>query len=154
MDKLFVRVTEWIKDKGPERVVDIASKEWCGCCQLKDIPEELKGMWVFTEQVSIMKEALYASIEFRQNHQISEIIWLVDLQPQITVMDLSLVFGRWRGTPANSIALAELMKFFFMNGMNVGPKTVLTDEQIEWVNNRADDLYALVDAAIKAKSNK
>ena len=154
MDKLFVRVTEWVKDKDPNRVVDIASKERCLCCTLKTIPDELRDMWVFTEQVALMKEALYATSEFRQQHQSSEMIWLVDLQPEITAMDLALIFSRWRGKEANSIALEELMKVFAINGMNVIPHTALDDETIEWVNYKADDLYALVDAAIKARLNK
>ena len=142
---------EWIKDKDPDnKVVDIASENCCECCLLKDIPEELKGMWVFTEQQALMKEALYASVEFRQNHQNSEIICLLDLQPEITVRDLALVFGRWQSNRCE-IAQKELIKFFFINGKLVNLDTVLTDEEIEWINQRSDDLFELVDRAVGAE---
>jgi len=143
-DKLFVRMTDWIKDKDPERIVDIASKECCVCCAIKDIPEQLKGMWVFTEQVHFMKEALYASKEMRQAHQDSELIWIVDLLPKIDIADLCMILGKWDMFKIMYAAFA-LAKYFKKNGVEVDINThILTDEQIEWINQRKDELFDLV----------
>ena len=149
MDKKFVRITEWIKGKDPNMLVDIASKNCCVCCKIKDIPQKVKGLWVFTQQVGLMKEALYASNEMRQEHMDSELIWIVDLQPQLTASDLALVYGRWRSRKIVDAALKEIIKMFRLNGVKIKPNRALNDEEIEWVNHRSDDIYWLVDAVVR-----
>ena len=148
MEKIFVRITDWIKDKDPKRVVDIASKKHCMCCAIEEIPEDVKGMWVVAEQVALMKEAIYATHAFRAKHQNSEIIWLLDLQPTIDVGDLVNVLSNWDLMTGMKITI-ELEKFFKLNGLEIKSKDLtFTDDQIDWINQRSDDLFDLADIVL------
>ena len=158
-------VKEWVLGKDPNCVVDIAcsnkdvnAEDSCMCCLIKDIPAMYGDLYVFTEQKATMKEALYARDDFRQAHQNSEVIYLVDLQKQVTIEDLALIFSKWTSEEEErSIACHRLIVFFWNNGHHIKDTLVpLTDEQLKWIFSEEikEEIEDEIDRAIRAEKAK